>query len=436
MKHFYLIVCFLFGFSIAAQSVAFEEYDLSNGLHVILHQDNSAPVVTVNVMYHVGSKDESPQRTGFAHFFEHLLFEGTKNIERGKWFSLVSENGGSNNAFTTFDFTNYFETFPSNNLELGLWMEAERMLHPVINTIGVETQNEVVKEEKRMRFDNQPYGRILPAIQNALFSKHPYRWPIIGSMEHLDAATLDEFKAFNQKFYVPNNAVLVVAGDFEPDQAKQWIDKYFGHIPKGKEIVKETYVKAPIQKTIEKTVYDPNIQLPAVILAYRTPAAIHRDSKSLELLSSYLSKGKSSVLCKKLVEDKKMALQVEAGNLVLEDYSFYFVFALLAGDTTAEDMLAAIDEEISQLQKELISERNLEKLQNKMETDYIGSNSSVQEIAIQLASYYTVEKDANRINQTLEVSKSISREELRTVAQTYLNPNQRAVIQYLPESKE
>ena len=198
-----------------AQQVEFEEYTLKNGMHVILHQDNSAPVVTTAVMYHVGAKDEQPDRTGMAHFFEHLLFEGTKNIKKGAWFKIVSSNGGNNNANTTDDRTYYYETFPSNNLQLGLWMESERLLHPVINQGGVDTQNEVVKEEKRMRVDNAPYGGFLANVKKHLFTKHPYKGTTIGEMKHLDDATLEEFRAFNKKFYVPNNATLVVAGDID-----------------------------------------------------------------------------------------------------------------------------------------------------------------------------------------------------------------------------
>ncbi len=193
-----LAVLFAGAVAINAQEVTYEEYDLDNGLHVILHQDNSAPIVTTSVMYHVGAKDEDPERTGFAHFFEHLLFEGTKNIEKGKWFEIVSSNGGQNNANTTDDRTYYYEVFPSNNLQLGLWLESERMLHPIINQDGVDTQNEVVKEEKRLRVDNQPYGKFLENIKLQLFDKHPYKGTTIGKMEHLDAATLEEFMAFNK----------------------------------------------------------------------------------------------------------------------------------------------------------------------------------------------------------------------------------------------
>ena len=227
---------FLFGTTLYAQEVQFEEYDLPNGLHVILHQDNGAPVVTTSVLYHVGAKDEEQQRTGFAHFFEHLLFEGTKNSERGKWFSIVSSNGGKNNAYTNDDFTYYYEVFPSNNLQLGLWLESERMLHPVINQIGVDTQNEVVKEEKRLRVDNSPYGKFLENVKKNLFVNHPYKHTTIGEMEHLDAASLDEFLAFNKKYYVPNNGVLVVAGDIDIPVAKKMINDYFSAIPRGADV--------------------------------------------------------------------------------------------------------------------------------------------------------------------------------------------------------
>ena len=209
--------------SASAQKVAFTEYNLKNGLHVILHQDKTAPVVAVSVMYHVGSKDEQTNRTGFAHFFEHLLFEGTANIKRGEFFKIVSSNGGQNNANTTQDRTFYYEVFPSNQLATGLWLESERMMHPVINEIGVKTQNEVVKEEKRLRVDNQPYGNFVAEIMKRLFIKHPYNWTPIGSMADLDAATLAEFQAFNKKFYTPSNSVLVIAGDIDIAKTKAMV---------------------------------------------------------------------------------------------------------------------------------------------------------------------------------------------------------------------
>ena len=421
---------------VSAQSVSFEEYDLANGLHVILHQDNTAPIVTTSVMYHVGAKDEQPDRTGFAHFFEHLLFEGTKNIENGAWFSIVTENGGTNNANTTDDRTYYYEVFPSNNLELGLWLESERMLHPIIEQGGVDTQNEVVKEEKRLRVDNQPYGKFLENVKKHLFINHPYRWTTIGEMEHLDAATLDEFLAFNKKFYVPNNAVLVVAGDIDIDKTKKMVKEYFGPIPRGKEIERVSIKEDPIKEELKAEAFDSNIQIPAIITAYRTPSFKSRESRVLDMISTYLSNGPSSKLYKRLVDEKKMALQSGAINIAQEDYGMYVIFGLPQGEFKLTDLIAEMDDEISILKGKLISERDYQKLLNKFENGFVSSNASVEGIANSLARYYMLYGDTNLINNEIEIYRSITREEIRQVANKYLNTNQRLVLEYLPETDE
>ena len=416
-----------------AQQIKFEEYDLPNGLHVILHQDNSAPVVTTSVMYHVGAKDEAAGRTGFAHFFEHLLFEGTKNIKRGEWFKIVSANGGSNNANTDPDRTYYYETFPSNNEQLGLWMEAERLRHPVINQIGVDTQREVVKEEKRLRMDNQPYGGLFNAILTTLFKKHPYKGTVIGSMEDLNSAKLEEFNAFFKKYYIPNNATLVVAGDIKPEQTKKWINEYFGNIPKGTPITRNFPKETPITQEFEETIYDANIQIPAYIFAYRTPAGNERDAYILSMLGSYLSKGKSSVLYKKLVDNEKKALAVEAFNLGLVDHSIFAFFAIPMGNTSKDVLKKDIDVEIKKLQTDLISEEDYQKLQNQVENDFVNANSSVEGIANTLADSYLLKGNTNLINEEINIYRSITREDLRNAAKKYLNSNQRAIINYLPK---
>ena len=416
-----------------AQQIKFEEYDLPNGLHVILHQDNSAPVVTTSVMYHVGAKDEAAGRTGFAHFFEHLLFEGTKNIKRGEWFKLVSSNGGSNNANTSPDRTYYYETFPSNNEQLGLWMEAERLRYPVINQIGVDTQREVVKEEKRLRMDNQPYGGLFNAILTTLFKKHPYKGTVIGSMEDLNSAKLEEFNAFFKKYYIPNNATLVVAGDIKPEQTKKWINEYFGSIPKGTPITRNFPKETPITQEFEETIYDANIQIPAYIFAYRTPAGNERDAYILSMLGSYLSKGKSSVLYKKLVDNEKKALAVEAFNLGLVDHSIFAFFVIPMGNTSKDVLKKDIDAEIKKLQTDLISEEDYQKLQNQVENDFVNANSSVEGIANTLADSYLLKGNTNLINEEINIYRSITREDLRNAARKYLNSNQRAIINYLPK---
>lgn len=429
-----LSAALLLGGIASAQKVDFEEYTLDNGLHVILHNDSSAPVVVTSVMYHVGAKDENPERTGFAHFFEHLLFEGTKNIKKGEWYKIVPSNGGMNNANTTDDRTYYYEVFPSNNLELGLWMESERMMHPVINQAGVDTQNEVVKEEKRMRFDNQPYGNWQTEVKKNMFINHPYRWSPIGSMEHLDAAKLEEFQAFFKKFYVPKNAVLVVAGQIDITQTKEWIKKYFGAIPSGEVVKKQIFTEEPITKTIKATYQDPNIQIPAVITAYRTPSMKTRDARVLDLISSYLSGGKSSKLYKKIVDEKKMALEIAAFGLSQEDYGTYMILGLPMAPYTLTDLLKEMDEEIVKIQTDLISEKDYQKLQNTFDNQFVNANSNLEGIAENLAKYYMLYGDINLINSEIELYHSITREEIRDVAKKYLNPNQRLILDYVPST--
>ena len=420
-----------------AQKIAYEEYDLPNGLHVILHEDHTAPVVTVGVMYHVGAKDEEPGRTGFAHFFEHLLFEGTKNIPRGKWFEIVSSHGGQNNANTTDDRTYYYEVFPSNNLNLGLWMEAERMRHAVINQIGVDTQNEVVKEEKRLRYDNQPYGHFLEAIKDNVFTKHPYKHTTIGKMADLDAAKLDEFIAFYKKYYIPNNATLVVAGDIDKAKTKKLIEKYFASIPRGADIKRKKIIEPPITQERHAVYYDKNIQKPAVMQAYLTPSMKDRDAYALDMLSTYLSDGKSSVLYKKLVDEEKKALMVGAFNISQEDYGTYVIFAIPMNDKVSlDDLTKEIDTEIAKVQTDLISEEDYQKLLNKTENDFVNSNTTMQGIANSLARYHVLYGNTDLINKDLDIYKSITREDLRRVAKKYLNKNQRVLLKYLPKKED
>jgi len=417
-----------------AQKVAFTEYDLKNGLHVVLHQDKTAPVVAVSVMYHVGSKNETPDRTGFAHFFEHLLFEGSDNIKRGEFMKIVSSNGGQNNANTTQDRTFYYEVFPSNQLETGLWLESERMFHPVINEIGVKTQNEVVKEEKRMRVDNSPYGNFLSSVMKKLFTKHPYNWVPIGSMEHLDAATLQEFQAFNKRYYTPGNAVLVIAGDIDILKTKTLVESYFAEIPSGPKVEPVNVQEEPITKEIIDTAYDSNIQIPAIVTAYRTPGMTSKESIALELASSVLSGGQSSRMYTKMVDTKKNALQVGSFNYALEDYGAYITYALPNGAFALDSLQADMDEEIKKLQTELISDVDFTKIRNQYENDYIGKNAKMLGVAENLANGYTFHnKNTNQINTELDEVRKVTRADIQNVAKKYLNKNQRVVVYYLPK---
>jgi zinc protease len=418
-----------------AQKMNFIEYKLKNGLPVILYQDKSAPVVAVSVMYHVGSKDEQPNRTGFAHFFEHLLFEGSPNIKRGEFMKIVTANGGQNNANTTQDRTFYFEQFPSNQLATGLWLESERMLHPIINQIGVKTQNEVVKEEKRLSYDNRPYGNFVMEIMKRLFTKHPYNWVTIGSMKDLDAATLEEFQAFNKKFYTPSNAVLVVTGDIDIAKTKVLIENYFADIPSGTPIVKTKVEDVPITTAIIDTAYDTNIQLPAIITAYRIPGRLSKESLALEMASAVLSKGNSSRMYKKMVDEKKNSVAVGNFNYALEDYGAYISYALPNGKIALDTLLANMDEEIVKMQTSLISEDEFTKLQNQFENDFLDKNTKMIGVAENLANGFTFYKNTNNINTELEEIRKVTRADIQAVAKKYLNPNQRVILYYLPNKK-
>ena len=418
-----------------AQQVDFTEFDLENGLHVILHQDNSAPVVTTSIMYDVGGKDGDRERTGFAHFFEHLLFEGSENIGRGEFMKIIPANGGSFNANTSQDRTYYYESFPSNKLELGLWLESERMLHPVIDQVGVDTQNEVVKEEKRQRYD-APYGKLLKVLNENLFKVHPYKDENIGKMEHLDAATLEEFMAYHKTYYGPNNAVLIVAGDIETEETIELVKKYFDEVPRGNEVVRNFPKEEPITENIRAKAYDRNIQIPMLLSTFRTPGFASRDSYVLDMISTYLSSGKSSVLYKKLVDNQKQALQTQVINLGQVDYNIFAILALPLGEVPLDTLLTEIVEEIEKVQNELISERSYQKLLNKFESQFVNSNSSIAGIANSLARYYLLYGDVNLINKEIDIYRSITREEIRSVAQKYLSSNQRVDIEYLPETGE
>jgi len=422
--------------AIAQNKIEFREFTLDNGLKVILHQDNSVPIVATYVLYHVGSKNENPERTGFAHFFEHLLFEGTENIPRGKFMEMIQSAGGTLNASTSWDFTDYYQIMPSNQLELALYMESERLLHAKIDEIGVETQREVVKEEKRMRIDNQPYGGIMYETMARAFTEHPYQWAPIGSMDHLNAATLEEFMEFYEHFYVPNNAVLSIAGDFEYGQAEEWIRLYFDEIPKGEHEIRRPNVTEPRKTSIIRDVVYDNIQIPAIIQAYNMPKKTHEDSYAIDMLSTYLTGGKSSLLHKELVENQQKALQVGAFPLDLEDGGIFLLFSIANMGVEPEAVESEIDNVLKSVQAEGISERDFQKLQNMIENRLVSSNASMSGISRNLAQAKVIYGDVNHVNQEIEKYRAVSREDLQRVANDYLTLDGRVILHYLPKSAQ
>lgn len=415
------------------QKIEFTEFDLTNGLHVILHEDHSTPIVSVSVMYHVGSKNEQPNRTGFAHFFEHLMFEGTKNIPRGEYAKYVEKAGGTLNANTSADRTYYYEVLPSNQLEMGLWLESERMLHAKVDSIGIATQKKVVIEEKKQSYDNRPYGSLLIEVMKRAFKVHPYRWTTIGDPDHIRAAKDEEFQHFYNQFYVPNNAVLVIAGDIQPETTRQLVEKYFGDIPAGKEeIYRPNVVEPPLNGEIRDTIFD-NIQVPLVLHAYRTPAMGTDDYYAIDMLSTLLSDGHSSRLYKALVDNQQIAMQVGSFPLPYKDPSVSIVLALPNMGKDIAELEEAMINEIDKVKTQLIDEREFQKLRNKFENDFINSNSRIARRANNLARYYTYFGNTNLINTELDKYMAVKREDIKRVANKYFTKDNRVVLYYLPK---
>ncbi len=436
-KSFWLTVLGFLGMSTAygqMNQIQYQEFDLDNGLHVILHEDHTTPNVIVSVMYHVGSKNENPERTGFAHFFEHLLFEGSENIKRGEFDDYISAAGGTNNANTSNDRTFYYELLPSNQLELGLWLESERMLHAKVQDIGIETQRQVVKEERRQRIDNRPYGSILEESMKRAFKKHPYKWSVIGSMEHLEAATESDYKEFYKTFYCPNNAVLSIAGDLDLVDAKELVEKYFGAIPSNPNpIYRPDIVEPPLEKEVRDTIYD-NVQLPAVIQTYRIPAAGTPDYYAVSMLAKLLSDGESSRLNKTLVDEKQLAVFVGAFPFNLEDPGVTLAFSIANQGVSLEELERNMNLEFEKAGNELLGDKEFQKLRNQVEAEFVTRNSSIAGIAESLANYNMYYGDANLINTEIDRFLKVTKEDIQRVAKKYFNKNNRVVLHYLPKS--
>jgi len=435
-----VILFFVCSFIIAqsfaqGQTIQFEKYTLPNGLKVILHEDHSAPVVAVTALYHVGSKNEDTARTGFAHFFEHLLFEGSENIKRGEFDKYITNAGGALNANTSQDRTFYYELLPSNQVDLGLWLESERMMHAKIEQIGVNTQREVVKEEKRQRMDNRPYGSFLTEMLKRAFKVHPYQWAPIGSMDHLNAAKLDEFIQFYKTFYVPNNCVLSIAGDFNKADVKNKIEAYFGPIQKGANVIPRPTIQEPALGGEVRDVIQDNIQLPGVFQAYRAPKQGGDEYYAFNVLSTILSGGASSRMNKTLVDKKQQAVAAQSAPFFNEDEGLFITLAIANMGVKIESLELSMDSIVNDLKTDLVGEREFQKVKNQITTQIVTSNGTMAGIAESLANNEVYFGDANLINTELDKYNKVTRQDVLNVAKKYLNKDNRVVLYYVPKEK-
>jgi len=417
--------------------IKYIEYDLPNGLHVILHENHQAPVVSTYLLYHVGSKNERSDRTGFAHFFEHLMFEGSENIPRGKIDKLISGAGGNLNASTSFDQTDYFFNVPSNQLALALWIESERMLHSKIDETGVETQREVVKEERRRGVDNQPYGTLFENLAALVFRDTPYAWTPIGSAQYIDKATIDEFRQFYKTYYQPNNATLSIAGDINVEKTKKLVEDYFGGIPRGADIPRPKIDWKLELKGETKDVLKENTPLPASMHAWRAPAETHPDAYPLEMLGSILSKGRSSRLYRRLVDQDQIAVAVEAFAFLQEKAGMMGVFANGQNGVPLEKLDAAISDEIKNVRENGVTAEEFEKARNQQEAEFATAFGSMNSRAKNLARYHVFYGNAGLINTELERYMKVKREDLQRVAKEYFKDDRTQILRYpVPEPAE
>ncbi|MGY8694975.1 MAG: M16 family metallopeptidase, partial [Verrucomicrobiia bacterium] len=419
----------------ASLNIEFEEYDLPNGMHVILHQNSDAPVVSSYVLYHVGSKDERPDRTGFAHFFEHLMFEGSENIERKQIDKLISGAGGNLNASTSFDRTDYYINLPANELELALWIESERLMHAVIDETGVETQREVVKEERRSRYDNQPYGSIMENMAKAVFNGTPYGWTPIGSAQYIDDATIEEFRNFYKKWYVPNNATLAISGDIDVEQTKRLVERYFGEIPRGaepKRVEVEWDLDAPVTT---KVVEEPMTPLPATVHIWRAPILTDEDAEAVDLLINILAMGKSSRLYRRLVDTERAAVNAAAFTWLQEKAGLVAAYAIGNRGVSIEQLDALVEEEVQRLIDEGVTSEELQKALNQKEAEIASSVGTMSSRAESLAYYHLWYGDAGRANNELEAYLKVTQEDLQRVAKKYLVKERRNTLHYPVPSK-
>jgi zinc protease len=408
---------------------------LPNGLTVVLSEDHSTPIVHVQLWYHVGSKNERPGRTGFAHLFEHLMFKGSKNVAPEGHTSMISGRGGQSNAYTTDDETVFWSTLPANDLPLALWLEADRMATLRIDKETFANERDVVKEERRLRVDNQPFGRLNEIIYDQAFSVHPYKHPTIGSMEDLEAASVDDVRDFYNTYYVPSNATLAIVGDFDTPEALALVNQYLGRVPKSDREVPRDIPQEPPQKGEKRVTVEQPWPLPAVVVAYHVTRDGNADAYPLHIAAKVLSDGQSSRIYQALVYDKQIAVAAFGEAHLIEDPNLFYAVAIVQPGQTPEAAASALIAELDRLKTEPISEHELQRTKNQFARDYILSRESNQQKAQQLAHAIVIHKDVRSADGEFEIFQNITTADVQRVAQTYFRPENRLVLTVMPSAK-
>ena len=421
-------------------NVPYTQLTLKNGLNVILHEDHSLPLISVNIWYHVGSSSEKSGRTGFAHLFEHILFEKSTNVPEGKFIQWIESRGGRFNGSTTQDRTNYFEDIPSNSLELALFLESDRMgfMLDVVTPELVDGQREVVKNERRQRYENQPYGRLRLALPSLLYDKnHPYSWPVIGSMDDLNAASDNDFINFYNDFYAPSNASMVIAGDFNTKETIKLIEHWFSDVPAGKKAPKISHPKPSL--SIDKRVYfEDKVNLPLIHISWLTPPFFDEGDAELDILANILGGGKNSRLYKRLVYEEQIVQNISVYQSSQKLSSTFNIQAFIKPGVSLDEVEIKIYEEINKLFNENPSEREVQRGINQFEAYFIRSmemNTGSSGKADALNRYYFYTGEPNYFNQDLKRYLQIKPEDISFVAKKYLSQN-KVTISIVPEGQK
>ncbi len=404
-------------------------YTLANGLRVCMTEDHSTPVANLQMWYHVGSKDESPGRTGFAHLFEHLMFKGSAHVPPEQHSRIVEAVGGFDNAYTTDDVTVYWETFPSNYLERVIWLEADRLGSLNVDEANFQSEREVVKEERRLRVKSPPYGLVFEDLYAAAFKVHPYQHTAIGSMEDLNKATVEDVRDFFRTFYRPDNATMVIVGDFDAAQAVRWIEKYFGGISRPEQPVPRVTVQEPPQQSEQRlTKSYPNSPLPAVVEGYKMPALFNRDSYPLNLASNILSAGESSRLYRKLVYEERVALEAAGLGNFTEHPNLFFAFAVMNQGKNVADGEKGIEAALEEMKAKPVDTKELDKAKNQVISRFILGRETDQGKGDALGRYAVLGNDADLINLDLDRYLKVTPADIQRVSREYFVPSRRTVL--------